>query len=133
MTLATVIDALQMFLSQNSTGGAACILQPPNGASISRNDIRSIVLAVARDDEVILVTGDPAPTTPQNMRMSAEKLLKQLASLPEEWLNRPVFISPGQEKIDEHYSVEFHHPVRNKGVVVGPEGELFLLTGDLSK
>jgi hypothetical protein len=75
----------------------------------------------------------PIHTTPQNARMSAEKLLEQLASLPEEWLKRPVFISADQEKIDEHYSVEIHHPVRNTGAVRGPEGELFLLTGDLSQ
>jgi hypothetical protein len=132
VTLTTMISALQLFLAQHPTGGAACILMPERHSSISRNDIRAIAQAVARH-EVILVMGDPIPTTPQNARLSAQELLKQLASLPGEWLKRSVFISRGREKVDEHYSVEIQSAVQKTGTVTGPEGELFLLAGNSSQ
>jgi hypothetical protein len=64
--------------------------------------------------------------------MSAAQLLKQLAALPGEWAKRPIVISEGRQKVDEHYSVEIHNPVLNTGAVKGPKEELFLLASQRS-
>ena len=130
MNLAAIIAALQAFVSQDPTGGAACILRPESDASITPNDIRAIARAEIRDNEVVIYMGESVPTTPPNTRMSAAQLLKQLAALPGEWRERPVFTSEGLQKVDEHYSIDFRHPVLNTGAVTGPKEELFLLAGE---
>jgi hypothetical protein len=84
VNLAAVLAALQLFLTQHPTGGAACMLMPPNGGSITRNDIRAIARVELEHDEVVIVMGEPVPTTTPETRMSAAQLLKQLAALPGE-------------------------------------------------
>jgi hypothetical protein len=44
-----------------------------------------------------------------------------------------VAISAGLQKVDEHDSVDLHNPARNTGTVTAPEGQLFLLSAELSK
>jgi hypothetical protein len=131
VNLAAVIAALQAFVSQHPSGGAACMLRPENDASITRNDIRAIARVEVSDDEVIIYMGEPVPTTLPSARMSSAHLLKQLAALPSEWKERPVVISQGLQKADDHYSIDFRHPVRNTGVATGPNEELFLLAAQL--
>ena len=77
--------------------------------------------------------GNPLPTTPPQTRMSAAQLWQQLTALPGEPSKRSVVISAGLQKVDEHYSVDLHNPVRNTGTVTGPEGQLFLISAELSK
>ncbi len=132
MNLAAVIAALQSYVSQHPTGGAACILLPANDKSITRSDFRAITEAEVRDEEVIIAMGEPIFTTSPNVRMSASELLKQLVELSD-WSKRWVAISRGVEKIDEDCSIDFHDPVRNTGVVTAPEGETFLLIAELPK
>ena len=131
MNLATVISALQLFVSQHPTGGAACILMPANGASVTRNDIRAIARIQIRDDEVIIVMGEPIPTASSKIRVSAAELFKQLTALSGDSSKRSVLLSEGLKKVDEQYSVDFHTPVRNTGIVTAPEGHLFLLAAEL--
>jgi hypothetical protein len=133
VNLAAVLAALQLFISQHPTGGAACLLMPANAGSITRNDIRAIARAELSHDEVVIVMGDPIPATPPESRMSAAQLLQQLTALPGEPSKRSVVISAGRQKVDEHYSVDVHNPVRNTGTVTAPEGQLFLLSAELSK
>ena len=61
VSLAAVIAALQLFVSQHPAGGAACMLLPANNATITRNDIRAIARAEVQDDEVVIVMGEPIP------------------------------------------------------------------------
>jgi hypothetical protein len=131
VNLAAVIAALQSYVSQHPTGGAACILLA-NDKSINRNDFRAIAQADVRDDEVVIAMGEPIFTTSPNVGISASELLKQLVELSD-WSKRWITISRGLEKIDEDCSIDFHDPVRNTGIVTGPEGETFLLIAELSK
>ena len=133
MSLAAVIAALQLFVSQHPAGGAACILLPANNGSITQNDIRAIAQAEVQDDEVVIVMGGPIPDTPSNTGMSAVQLLKKLTALAGERSNRSIVISEGLKKVDERYSVNVHDPIKNTGTVSGPEGELFLLAAEASK
>jgi hypothetical protein len=133
VSLAAVIAALQLFVSQHPAGGAACMLFPANGASITRNDIRAIARAEVHDDEVIIVMGEPIPDTPSNSRMSAAQLLQTLTALAGERSKRSVVIAEGLKKVDERHSVDVHDPIKNTGKVAGPEGELFLLAAEASK
>jgi hypothetical protein len=132
VSLAAVIAALQLFVSQHPTGGAACILLPANNASITRNDVRAIARAELQDDEVVIVMGGPIPDAPSNTRMSAAQLLTKLTALAGEHSKRSVVIAEGLRKVDERYSVNIHDPIQNTGTVTGPEGELFLVAAEAS-
>jgi hypothetical protein len=105
---------------------------PANGGSVTRNDIRAIARAELDHDEVVIVMGAPIQTTPPETRMSGAQLLKQLAALPGEPSKRSVVMSAGLQKVDEHYAVDLHNPLRNTGTVTAPEGQLFLLSAELS-
>jgi hypothetical protein len=132
VNLTAVIAALQTYVSEHPTGGAACILLPANDKSITRSDFRAITRAEVRDEEVVIAMGEPIFATSPNVRISAPELLKQLVALSD-WSKRWVAISRGVEKIDEDSSIDFHDPVRNTGVVTAPEGETFLLIAELPK
>ena len=80
MNLAAIIAALQSYVSQHPTGGAACILLPANDKSITRSDFRSIAQVEVRDNEVIIAMGEPIFTTSPNVRISASELLNQLVA-----------------------------------------------------
>jgi hypothetical protein len=132
LNLAAVIAALQSYVSQHPTGGAACILLPANNDPITRRDFRAITQAEVRDDEVVIAMGEPISTSSPNFRVSASELLEQLVELPD-WSKRWVAIARGLEKIDEDCSIDFHDPVRNTGIVATPDGETFLLIAELPK
>jgi hypothetical protein len=132
VNLGAIIAALQSYVSQHPTGGAACILLPANEKSIVRSDFRAITQAEVRDDEIVIAMGEPIFTTSPNDGISASELLKQLVELSD-WSKRWVAISRGVEKIDEDCSIDFHDPVRNTGVLTAPEGETFLLIAELPK
>jgi hypothetical protein len=132
VNVAAAIAALQAFVSEHPTGGAACMLRPQSDASITRNDIRAIARIEVRNDEVIIFMGEPIPGKPPNTRISAAQLLQQLTALPDEAAKQSLVISDSPQKVDEHHSIEYHSPVLNTGVVQGPNEELFLLAGPRS-